>query len=114
MAGPAVGRSRTGRPGETEIAAYACRRSPGASADAGSIPAASTRFRANEPTSRRLYRWSLSARSADQSLRYGRWMTTVAGSGIVRLSEAPTRSSVAGSTPAELVEPNPFVVLSAI
>src|SRR5438067_9682625 len=42
MAGPAVGRSRTGRPGETEIAAYACRRSPGASADAGSIPAAST------------------------------------------------------------------------
>src|SRR2546430_1198977 len=41
MAGPAVGRSRTGRPGEIEIAAYACRRSPGASADAGSIPAAS-------------------------------------------------------------------------
>src|SRR6059036_2216182 len=27
MAGPAVGRSRTGRPGEIEIAAYACRRS---------------------------------------------------------------------------------------
>src|SRR5437764_14972037 len=42
MAGPAVGRSRTGRPGEIQIAAYACRRSPGASADAGSIPAAST------------------------------------------------------------------------
>src|SRR5881397_1396779 len=50
MAGPAVGRSRTGRPGETEIAAYACRRSPGASADAGSIPAASTRS-AGEPIS---------------------------------------------------------------
>src|SRR5262245_53544140 len=42
MAGPAVGRLHSGRPGETPSAGYACRRSVGAAADAGSIPAAST------------------------------------------------------------------------
>jgi hypothetical protein len=44
MASPAVGRSRTSRPGETPSATYACRRFVGASADAGSIPAASIRL----------------------------------------------------------------------
>ena len=64
------------------------------------IDEAADRSKDSERNLEDLHFESLSARSADQSLRYGRWMTTVAGSGIVRLSEAPTRSSVAGSTPA--------------
>src|SRR5262245_34355365 len=45
MASPAVGRSRTSCPGESPRATYACRRSAGASAAAGSIPAASMKSR---------------------------------------------------------------------
>src|SRR6266540_311049 len=41
MAGPAVGRLRTGRPGETKAQATLVDALPGATADAGSIPAAS-------------------------------------------------------------------------
>jgi hypothetical protein len=42
MASPAVGRLRTGRPGETKAQPKLVDALTGASADAGSIPAAST------------------------------------------------------------------------
>ena len=42
MAGPAVGRLLSGRPGETKERAKLVEALPGAIADAGSIPAAST------------------------------------------------------------------------
>ncbi len=42
MAGPAVGRLPSGRPGETKGRAKLVEALPGAIADAGSIPAAST------------------------------------------------------------------------
>jgi hypothetical protein len=42
MAGPAVGRLRTGRPGEIKAQARLVDALPGAAADGGSIPPAST------------------------------------------------------------------------
>ena len=46
MAGPAVGRLPSGRPGETKGRAKLVEALPGAIADAGSIPAASIELRA--------------------------------------------------------------------
>jgi aspartate/methionine/tyrosine aminotransferase len=67
MAGPAVGRLRTGRPGEIQAQPKLVDAHPGASADAGSIPAASI-IGSTEP-SRAEYGAAAALRLGDDDVR---------------------------------------------
>src|SRR5438034_10540050 len=88
MAGPAVGRLPSGRPGETKGRAKLVEALPGAIADAGSIPAASIDLRARGVANRP------SGRGADYALIVKRGVLSAAC--VAMLLAGPTTAATSG------------------